>query len=164
MSFIKKIYYYFVKIKPAKPVQSKKIFDYVVNHLRTQGPAFNVKGGAKYRSEDGKKCAIGCLISDKEYSETFERSGQLTGLLFRNLHTPDSLKQKLLPHFNLLGKLQSIHDHTPQAIWEKEFEKLEALLPHIEDDSAFRIAAIRIFGANEKNCPWYNQYKNVAKL
>ena len=43
----------------------RKIFDTVVAHLKAQGKqAKNITGSCSYLTQDGLKCAIGCLIPD----------------------------------------------------------------------------------------------------
>lgn len=85
----------------------QQVFDYVVNHLRTQGEAaFHPSNGCRYRTERGMKCAAGCLISDAEYDPDME------GLLVRNIS--ESPKYKLSDFFTrnlkLLQGLQCAHD------------------------------------------------------
>lgn len=47
-------------------------FDTMVAHLRRQGErAFNGQS-CLYRTNDGLKCAVGALIPDEEYRESFE--------------------------------------------------------------------------------------------
>lgn len=59
-----------------KTLTSKqKIFDHVIKHLRKQGRQSLLDTdviGCAYRGQDGDKCAIGCLITDKEYDPIIE--------------------------------------------------------------------------------------------
>lgn len=51
----------------------QELFDRVATHLLTQGEqSFDEGIGCAYRGENGKKCAIGCLIPDEWYSEDLE--------------------------------------------------------------------------------------------
>lgn len=52
----------------------QEIFDYVVAHLAKQGErAYNKKTGAcAYRTPDGKKCSVGCLLTDDLYAQVIE--------------------------------------------------------------------------------------------
>lgn len=55
---------------------AQSIFDTVAWHLIKQGrPAWakNGSGGCMYRTPDGLKCAIGCLIADDEYRPEYIR-------------------------------------------------------------------------------------------
>ncbi|MGQ7794434.1 hypothetical protein ACUN0C_18670 [Faunimonas sp. B44] len=78
-------------------------FDTVVRHLFAQGKQAHEYGVCRYRTYDGLKCAVGCLIPDEDYDPSFE--GQLV----------DRLPIKL-PHTNLLGELQDAHDNI--ASWQ----------------------------------------------
>ena len=53
---------------------NQEAFNIVVQHLRTQGQASRDHNGeCVYRHSDGiKRCAVGILIPDDEYSSTFE--------------------------------------------------------------------------------------------
>jgi hypothetical protein len=55
----------------------QEIFDHVLTHLRKQGkPAINETDSGEdicaYRTDDGLKCAVGCLIPDDKYNEDLE--------------------------------------------------------------------------------------------
>lgn len=51
----------------------QETFDRVLDHLRKQGePAVNNMGFCRYRTEDGRKCAIGALIPDELYQAGIE--------------------------------------------------------------------------------------------
>ena len=53
----------------------QELFDKIATHLLTQGArSENSLGKCLYRGEFGRKCAVGCLISDEEY-EQFAVSG-----------------------------------------------------------------------------------------
>jgi len=52
---------------------NQELFDRVVSHLRIQGtPATDEHGACMYRTEDGLRCAIGCLIPDDRYDPRWE--------------------------------------------------------------------------------------------
>jgi len=92
-------------------MNAQEIFDTVVTHLYTQGKqADNGEGGCMYRTDEGLKCAVGCLIPDDQYHPSMEG-------------TPVDLLGALLPaylcsHVNLLDALQTVHD-SPD-IWKDE--------------------------------------------
>lgn len=97
---------------------NQQIFNRVINHLRKQGKPsmgwqFATPIGVSnldpmiclYRNPNGLKCAIGCLIEDREYSPLFESN------------TIDSLfdyrpkfKNFSRRNYCLLDKLQGFHD------------------------------------------------------
>ena len=56
---------------PENPTK-QQVFDFVLEHLREQGEAAYEGGTCKYRTEDGKSCAVGCLISDDTYDSSME--------------------------------------------------------------------------------------------
>lgn len=57
----------------------QEVFDKVKAHLLQQNSKALYKGsGGVYKAEDGKKCAVGCLIPDELYEERFEGLGVLT--------------------------------------------------------------------------------------
>lgn len=94
------------------------IFDQVVAHLRQQGePALTPSGHCVYRTDLGLKCAIGCLLTDEEYSPHMEG------------HTINSLcdsgfVERLLPHVKLLRRLQGVHDCHDVSEWELALQEV----------------------------------------
>lgn len=82
----------------------QEVYDTVVNHHRTQGRQATSNGSCRYRTADGLKCAIGCLIPDDKYDSTFEGKGVYSpsgpGFLF-------GYGEKL----HLLGSFQLLHDN-----------------------------------------------------
>jgi hypothetical protein len=80
----------------------QQIFDYVVDKLFTQNRAsINEDDHCQYRGENGIKCAAGHLIADEDYDRSFE--GAIWSELVDNGDVPKE-------HFNLIGKLQQMHD------------------------------------------------------
>lgn len=60
-----------------KPLQddatAQEVFDFVAGHLFQQGErAVDIYGSCRYRAENGKSCAIGCLIPDDLYVKEME--------------------------------------------------------------------------------------------
>ena len=79
------------------------VFNKVVRFLRVQNKrAMNGKVCA-YRANDGSKCAVGCLISDKHYNPSIE-GASLSAL------SHDDLPAYLSEHWDFLMELQDIHD------------------------------------------------------
>lgn len=91
--------------------QSAKAEDQVERY-KDEGP---IKMCA-YRTRDGLKCAAGVLIYDEHYDKTFE--GMTVG-------NPDIQKALFKSGIDmddhriggLVAELQSIHDHSPVALW-----------------------------------------------
>jgi hypothetical protein len=95
----------------------QEVFNKVVNHLLNQGKlATNGKGACAYRSEEGLKCAVGCLIPDKFYDKEIE--GKLVSNIFKNF--PWIMEKSGLSPASepLLARLQTIHDiEYPSGRW-----------------------------------------------
>lgn len=51
---------------------NQEIFDRVYVHLLTQNAKSEASIGCAYRGDNGRKCAIGCLIPDEVYKPDFE--------------------------------------------------------------------------------------------
>ena len=50
----------------------QEIYDKVKAHLLAQGRPAMFQGSCVYRSPNGLKCAVGCLITDEAYDEDLE--------------------------------------------------------------------------------------------
>lgn len=89
---------------PPKTASLQAVFDFVVAHLREQGErSANTDGFCFYRDGAGRKCAIGCLITDEDYRPALEtRSAS-------NIMTEERLRY-LGRYLLLLPTLQRIHD------------------------------------------------------
>lgn len=87
----------------------QKIYDTVKAHLIKQGRrAYSiVDSGCSYRTSNGFKCAVGCLIPDELYTDEME------GVLVVNLiHAyKDVLPEWFCLNEVLLGRLQVVHDY-----------------------------------------------------
>jgi hypothetical protein len=109
-------------------VQAQEIFDKVVDHLATQKKQSRALGNGKcaYRTEDGLKCAAGCLIPDSAYSSDMEcitfvgvisrmvegsvaDSFRLKDSLYYDVENPE-IYLELAPHHDLVSALQVVHD------------------------------------------------------
>ena len=104
-----------ITLATLKDVTAKEVFEQVKNHLLTQKARSTVKEVCVYRGENGLKCAAGCLMSDNEYKKNFE-----------NKRWQYLVEYNMVPnaHVQLIDSLQSLHDHYPVSIWEKELEQL----------------------------------------
>lgn len=96
---------------------AQEVYSQVRNHLLTQGrkserwckdEQLRNIAICVYHSEDGTRCAAGCLVADEEYSESFE--GDSWAGLVRRGWVPDT-------HSALIERLQMIHDSFPPADW-----------------------------------------------
>ncbi len=96
---------------------AQEVYSQVRKHLLTQGrkserwrkdEQLRYIASCVYHSEDGTRCAAGCLIADEEYSESFE--GASWGGLFHRGWVPGT-------HCALIQRLQMIHDSLPPADW-----------------------------------------------
>ncbi len=85
---------------------NQEAFDKVCNHLRRMLRRSIDRTGnyCSYRSKNGNKCAIGCLIPDEEYKPEFERRS-VAGLIQRFwIPSLDGISSLLLLD------LQELHD------------------------------------------------------
>lgn len=98
-------------------MDKQEVFEYVVKHLFVQGKrASNNQGGCKYLTDDGLKCAVGCLIPTEIYDPLMELSGNI-----RNLITDFGpiLPKEIKRYSSLLFSLQIIHDSS--EYWVSEY-------------------------------------------
>ena len=70
-----------------------------------------------YRAKNGDKCAVGCLIEDEEYKESFEGVKALM-ILDGGYGADMELVERLYPHRRLLSELQVVHDKMEVENWE----------------------------------------------
>ena len=92
-------------------MNAQEIFDKVMTHLATQGHrAINRFNNCVYRSPNGDKCAVGCLIPDDEYTSAFERKSIENIVMIGHVHRP-VLNNILAPQLPLLVELQRLHDN-----------------------------------------------------
>jgi hypothetical protein len=116
-----------------KFLTNKQIFNKVKKHLLNQGEQAKNLYSCLYRTQNGLKCAIGCLISDELYSDEIEcgildyndYNGIWSGDINNNCLLVQTLYQSGIDLSNketveLLNKLQSIHDSFTPYEWENE--------------------------------------------
>src|SRR5215510_14994918 len=96
------------------------IFDQVATHLLRQNErAVDSKSlDCMYRTPDGLKCAVGCLITDEEYRPDMEGK---TILLLCELGW---LHQRFLDHINFLCDLQRVHDCYLPNQWREDLRDI----------------------------------------
>ena len=91
---------------------AQEIFDRVATHAHAQGcKAVDENGACLYRTRDGLKCFIGCLIADGNYNPRMEDKN-LEELL-EKFPAIDHLSQ----HAELLSDLQDVHDNSEPYFW-----------------------------------------------
>ena len=114
-------------------MNKQEIFDKVATHLMKQ--MCQAKHGyfCKYRTEEGLRCAVGCLIPDHLYSPNLEgkkvEKEEFTPILKALGIRPDNV--------GFLSALQSIHDYSFVSDWRKDLERL-ALKHHLKQPECLR--------------------------
>jgi hypothetical protein len=106
-------------------MNKQEVFDKVKKHLLTQNKkSLNDYGSCMYRTSNGLKCAIGCLIPDDKYHLRIEHRGidELLKSSFLNLEELLDIKDK--EDFSLLKELQMLHDNTDVEDWKEELKLL----------------------------------------
>lgn len=127
----------FTTIKTYDDLQT--IFDKVAKHLltqrkRAQSNRGGTGGACVYRSSDGSKCAIGCLISDENYDSQIEgivvsdleSSCVSDALLLKNILLKSGINVEDSAVTEFLMELQLLHDDfdcDPRS-WEESLESL----------------------------------------
>ena len=108
----------------------ESVFEFVKQHLITQGEKSSSTTSCYYRDSSELSCAVGCLIEDQFYN---------VGLEFHNGDDPVVIEavQKSLPNWvinkDMLLYLQSIHDEHEVDEWEWQLEILKKQLFHREE-------------------------------
>jgi hypothetical protein len=112
-------------------MNDQETFDTIVAHLRQQGQKAEVRIASsetfmcRYRTPQGLKCAVGCLISDEEYQPWMEGGGisRLLQETFYGRTVPSTLREKLQGiNLGLLIDLQEVHDFYPVERWEEKLK------------------------------------------
>lgn len=86
-------------------MKEQAIFNKVAKHLLEQGAPAKNGETCVYRALDGKRCAVGCLISDKYYDPCMEGNSVDT-MMVRSFDLPSYFEE----HLSLLSHLQDVHD------------------------------------------------------
>lgn len=94
-------------------MELQTIFNIVLQHLARQASAAMTEEVCAYRGYSGTKCAVGCLIAEKDYDSGIEGMAVSSGGGFVADYLPFPCNEKGLL---LLSELQSIHD-TPYRIF-----------------------------------------------
>jgi hypothetical protein len=102
-------------------MNAQEIFNTVATHLFAQGAQASSphdENACMYLAPDGKKCAVGCLITDAEYSPNMEN--KTIEHLLEEKHLP-----RFFPFLTLLKDLQEVHDSV--SSWTSTNEMRERL-------------------------------------
>lgn len=122
----------------------QEVFDKVTHHLLSQQvKAADSDGACLYRTPEGRKCAIGCLIPDEEYREHMEGKGLTMVSILQALKANNILavndyelqgigtyEDQSVPSTSLtrvgvvLQNLQEIHDNEDPETWRACFRTL----------------------------------------
>lgn len=108
------------------------LFGRVARHLIKQSAkAKGSGGGCRYLAEDGKQCAVGCLIRPDAYVATMEGSEVDSDEVLRVLEQSGIATAHRAVR-ELLRLLQRVHDHEAVADWA-------SALSHIAADNGFEM-------------------------
>lgn len=96
----------------------QEYFDLLVKTSREGGfPARNVHGSCVYRTEDGKKCAVGLLIPDTRYKVMMEGSAAALFAVHTELRDIIPKEMSVVD----LQQVQNVHDNNPYMEgWDHE--------------------------------------------
>ena len=95
------------------------VVDKVKAHLVAQGRrCLDADKLCRYRGEDGTSCAVGCLITDEYYKDSFEGIG-IDGPVFKAVKCSLGIypNKECSALYRVLSKLQAIHDASPPEDW-----------------------------------------------
>ena len=111
----------------------QEVFEHVKNHLLTQNAVSRLLSPAgyvgidpstcAYRGIDGRKCAIGCLITDEAYSTALERKNMWDDAVLYALQAsgvPELVMYS--PLWIMLKSLQKLHDNNAPTDWPAMLE------------------------------------------
>jgi hypothetical protein len=100
------------RIEQNQPIKAQELYDYIVEAIVKQGrPSVGDNDRCLYRGPDGLKCAAGHVIPDSMYSPV-RMEDKSVDTLRRDSKLPDSL----IPHVELLFRLQNAHDGNSQRV------------------------------------------------
>jgi hypothetical protein len=101
----------------------QEAFDVMARHLLTQRAKSEDDILCRYRGPGGRKCAVGALILDEEYSPAMEgvSAADLSAADLRGQYKCTALKGLSI---SMLTNAQIIHDHYEPGKWAIELRKL----------------------------------------
>lgn len=100
----------------------REIFEVVKKHLLTQMKVARHRPSSPvcaYRSYDGLKCAVGCLITDEAYDPNFEGIGIDEAVVYALDESGVVFHKNTVA---LLENLQHTHDNVPVEEWASSLE------------------------------------------
>lgn len=103
-------------------MNKQEIFNTVVTHLRKQNRQALSGNRCCYKTPDGDKCAVGCLIPDEHFYPEMNDAGVVSALMW-SIDFPIQLHW-MRSHESLLKDLQKLHDCKLPDYWEEEFTNL----------------------------------------
>lgn len=109
-------------MKITEKTTNQAVFSFVAKHLLKQNCKSTGHWSCLYHSPDGLKCAVGALISDKDYDHRMERN-DIAYLLKDRLKTFPQLRP-LLRFLPMLSSLQRVHDTTDPSHWKTNLENV----------------------------------------
>ena len=100
----------------------QELFDRISKHLLNQNERSieHISGVCRYRGDNGLKCAVGAIISDKKYSEKIEERTVYTSSVIECL----PVRYQGVGSINFIGKLQKLHDQFPVDLWKQRLEEI----------------------------------------
>lgn len=124
----------------------QETFDKVARHLLTQqAKAEQPDGNCAYRGEHGRKCAVGCLISDEEYDPKMEGSSVPCEKEYAYPSAGTSILQRWMeshgygtPVGLFLVGMQKIHDAKDPPSW-RYYLALAANKLHLDKSALDRV-------------------------
>lgn len=102
----------------------QEIFNRVSQHLLAQGERSTLRENCAYRGDNGKTCAVGCLIKDEAYKPVIEGLSTEHAEVRRALRA--SIGRVSGKAFDLLAELQIVHDYTKPDRWPAELAEVAA--------------------------------------
>jgi hypothetical protein len=107
----------------------RDVFETIKAHLLAQkAKSVSDQGGCMYRSPDGLKCAIGCLIPDDAYTSAMEGSiGDLMKFIEFRIDGRSIERSFNDRDFFMLQMLQTVHDMFDVKSWHMELNSVERM-------------------------------------
>lgn len=103
----------------------QELFDRIVAHLRAQGEqAKDPDDGCVLKTEDGLRCAVGCLIPPEKYDPYLENEALDFDIPGGALHTILREEGVQLEDMMMLMLFQEVHDRSIPEEWEREIKAL----------------------------------------
>lgn len=96
----------------------QQVFDHVARHLLRQGVQCSIDGHGALRL-DGRRCAIGCLISDATFDllDVHPYGNEMSMVVQAAVAEDIGVDFLHGETVELLGELRCLHDHAPPSRW-----------------------------------------------